>query len=545
MNSFTVQNQVIRRNIVNNIETPTDSLILKLNEIKVKDGNLGLTILIVGYIASDFDQTTSSSKPFEKKGAVQVVSLGHGNGVYVYKNGNEFMKNQIDKGPFFLNDGQTFVIEEVEAGAVIVMTEGGYGYSEQRRTGNTQILESPMPLLSLGLAFYETLFYAFRASENPNGINKGLLHVVCGPIKSKISLRKASDNSTVLNQQDTTLEPFTLKTFVLDGNIEYTLKGTEPVMACINARMGEGNESFYDSRLIMPPTNDGMTWPRNGQISALYPNTKVRYYNNRGDSNLTITPPTPAVNGFIVNGPGNPVDTDVVTGNSSGNYDPEGCTRYIANGLITAFSGADGAGLEATPMVPISTMSYKVAIVGIIRDTGSGAANSITVCSPYEGSFQLYSYNEVTELAELVSVLDSGGPPLSIIPIRRRATNTSPPTSLIDQRTPASAQIKAVASASSPETYGLQNDFLGGYIISNVPCMVVINTTQTNQAVSERFLGSSGNQVIGVRSRGDETVMFGISPDELKHKIVLSQDSNPLYYREVPGVPGNDTWVIA
>ena len=50
-------------------------------------------------------------------------------------------------------------------------------------------------------------------------------------------------------------------------------------MACHNANMDLSPFGrFYDSRLIMPLTNDGITWPRSGFISAPYNNTKVEFY---------------------------------------------------------------------------------------------------------------------------------------------------------------------------------------------------------------------------------------------------------------------------
>ena len=447
---------------------------------------------------------------------MQIVSLGKGNAVFVFRNGNDFINRIIDQGPYFLDEGQTFIIESVEPGSVIIMTEGGYGFSEQRRS----TFESPMPLLSLGLAFSETLFYAFRNSEGTNG----LVHVIAGPATSSITLTDATTGNVVLGQSNVVLDPFNRTTLTLDGNKEYKLSATEPIMACIHAFMGAGVQRFYDSRLIIPNTNDGIVWPRNGRVSSLYGNVKVNYYNNQGiGGSFTFADP--------------PVSLELqsLVGNSDLNYDPTGCTRLLAKGLITSFSGADGAGLEATPMVPISAMSYKIPIVGRVGNVGNGATNSITVASPFSGAFRVYNYNSVTEEPEIVTFNDpSGGGTSTIIPIIRRF-NVLPDTS-IKQRTPCSAQIRATEGDNS---YGLQSNFEGGFIISNVPCMVIVNTSQDD---TNTYLGSSGNQVPGVKSDGDETIMFGISPDELKSSIRLGSDD--LYYRQdITG--GVQTWTLA
>jgi len=112
-----------------------------------------------------------------------------------------------------------------------------------------------------------------------------------------------------------------------------------------------------------------------------------------------------------------------------------------------------------------------------------------------------------------------------------------------EQRTPSSAQIAATASAPN-DRYGLQTDFLGGYIISDVPCMAIINTSQTdNITPTEQFPGSSGNLVQGVRSAADETLVFGISPDELKCTIRLGTDD--LYYKQTISSGGTETWLLA
>ena len=125
------------------------------------------------------------------------------------------------------------------------------------------------------------------------------------------------------------LEPFELCYFYTDANSEFLIEATSPVMGCVQARMGgnppatptttqDGNARFYDARLIMPPTNDGITWPRSGFVSAPYDNTESTYYVRDG-----VTGAFPTVS------PGAPVDFDASTstGANDSDYEPRGATR--------------------------------------------------------------------------------------------------------------------------------------------------------------------------------------------------------------------------
>lgn len=519
--------------------------LLALNSIRVEEGNIGRTVLAVGYVGSDYQQNNPGvPKPFEERGAVQITSLGDGNAVLVYENGNDYLNGIASQGPFFLADGETFVIEVVEPGAIITMSEGGYGYSEQRRLVGSTIYESPMPLLSLGLAFRDTFFYAYRASSNPDGAERGLVHVICGPVPSTIKLENGLTGEAVNGQENIELTPFSRHTFVLDGDREYRIRATEPIMACVHSQMGVGVERFYDSRLIMPLTNDGITWPRSGYLSSLYQDCLVRYYNNIGSTGANNTVPGQ----FTVPGPGSPVSiaTDNGTGSSLPDYDPHGATRFLAEGLVSAFSGADGNGLEATPMMPCSAFSQKIPICGTILNSGTGRQNGIAIASQFEGTCRLYEFDRTTRTLVLRQVVDPvTGALVDDIVLERRTGTTY--TSELDQRAPASANVEANAGDANSGIYGFgagAPDFLGGILISNVPVTVVVNNTQNNGASSAYpYPGSSGNDVLGIRSKSDETLMVGTTPEEIRLNVRLAQDA--LYYRQTLQAGGTEVWVRA
>ena len=74
--------------------------------------------------------------------------------------------------------------------------------------------------------------------------------------------------------------------------------------------------------------------------------------------------------------------------------------------------------------------------------------------------------------------------------------------------------------------------------------MVIMNTTQNIDGTNTQlYRGSSGNQVPGVTSQGDETLMVGISPDAYKSFVRLGQDG--IFYRQTIQAGGVEAWVQA
>ena len=53
-----------------------------------------------------------------------------------------------------------------------------------------------------------------------------------------------------------------------------------------------------------------------------------------------------------------------------------------AKGLISAYSGADSAGLEASPLMPTAGMSQVVAQFFHIDDSGDGGNSGVAIASP-------------------------------------------------------------------------------------------------------------------------------------------------------------------
>lgn len=474
-----------------------------------ESGQIGKTVLAV---ANTFN---SANDPLLNK--AQITSLGAGNVMFVYASGADYTAGIIQEGPVFLEDGEVYVIQNLVNGSIITLSEGGYGFSNQVN-GND---ESPMPLMSLALAFKDTFFYGFRNCD----FGLGFLHLVNGPVESSVTLYD-DNNQVVLSQEEIVLKPWEYIRLDLNGNGEYRLVASENVMGATHAN----NNRFFDSRLVLPLTNDGMTWPRSGFVSALYNNTKIKYYvNDRASGDF-------GVDGVS---PGSPADFDAITGANDSDYEPRGATRLFASGLISAYSGADSSGLEASPLCPTKFTTQKVAVPLRVRTSGDGGNNSIALCSQYQGTARLYQWNQSTGQADLVTVTDPFGNNTTEINLERRnsANNTYfTPSTRDEQNFPAAALISA---NSNDYSYVFNNGFLGGYIEVDVPVVCVVNNEQSEILT---YRGTTGSAVAGISSDDDETLTFGITPEDIRTEFTRGKDG--LIYKRVIDA-GVETWEVA
>ena len=471
-------------------------------------GQPALTVLSVGYTNT---------------GKVQGCSLGDGNVVEVYANGSDFNSGTVLYREF-MSLGEPICFTGLSDGAIITSTQGFYGVSEAI-DGNA---ETPMGLLSYGLSFKFTFLFAFRDSNEyqQSAADRGFIFVVNGPLDNVIKL---TDGNGVVTQgqEDIALTPWQHYVLETDGNKEFILSGTNPMMTGITSAMSNidgvtGTNTFTDSRLVMPLTNDGITWPRSGQVSAPYANTQVEFFtrdNVTGFLNSTL--------GTGVN-PGLPVDFDaavgVGTGASDTDYEPDGATRVLATGLITAYSGADSAGSSASPLMPTSAMSQVVAQPFFIDDVGDGGNSGIAIASPYEGTAKVYSWNTATSSLVLEYT----------VPLLRNGVTIS---SKQDQKHPASGQV---ANETTTGTVLLVGDLDAGVIIADVPITVVVqNGTQT---YTPTLRSQNGTTTTSLVNDDDETLMLGWTPADLKAEITEGTDGI-LYKRVITG--GVETWVVA
>lgn len=462
-------------------------------------GQPALTVLAVGY-------TTS--------GKVQGCSLGKGNTIEVYESGAAFNDGDVLHREF-MKLGEPICFTGLSNGAVVTSTQGFYGVAEQVDAADM----SPMPLLSYGLAFDFTFFFNFRNGETYTnggaGGNQGWIHVVNGPLSNVIKLTNGS-GVTVQQQENIELGPWEYRRLFTSGNIEYIIEGTNPMMACAHANMDANPIGrFYDSKLVMPLSNDMISWPRSGDASAPFAGTVFDYYVRDG-----------AQGSFTVN-PGSPQPIDAITGATDQDYEPDGATRTLVNGLGTWYSGADSAGLEATPAMPVSAMSQVVAQPLFIDDTGDGGNSGIAIASPFEGEAQVWEWDDALGECTLAYT----------VPLNR---NIGGVTSPADQYHPAAG---LVANETSTGSVTLNGDLGPGYVSANVPITVVVQNGSPNQGPSKTLRSQGGSTTTGISDNDDETLMLGWTPSHLRAEITTGTDG--LLYRREVAAGGVESWVVA
>ena len=466
-------------------------------------GQPALTVLAVG-------ATTS--------GKVQGSSLGDGNVVEVYATGADYEDANVLYREF-MSAGEPICFTGLSPGAIITSTQGFYGCGEQSTVAGQK---SPMPLLSLGLSFNESYVYSFRNSNQTpnfitggtNGTSTGQVIIVNGALPSTVTFTRSGNN--VQGQTPRTLDPWELTYFYTDANGEYFISATSKVMACVQAFMGDDPQQsatdtvdpdarFYDARLIMPLTNDGMTWPRSGFVSAPYDNTQSKYYVRDG-----VTGDFPTVN------PGSPVDFDNAqgTGANDQDYEPRGATRLRASGLVSAYSGADSAGLEATPLMPVSAMSQVVAQPFHVVDVGDGGNSGVAIASPYKGTAKIYEWDTTSNTAVLAYT----------VPLDRGTTGQGiTPSTPEDQYIPAAGLVSNDAPGLTDTCIiELVGQLDPGYVVADVPITVVSQSGSDNNTFTIRSQNGTTTQSIVMKD--DETLMMGWTPQT--KRAVIKEDAD-------------------
>ena len=444
-------------------------------------------------------------------GKVQGVSLGDGNVIEVYANGDDY-SDSIVLYREFMALGEPICFTGLASGAIITSTQGFYGVGEQVQGVN----ESPMPLSSLGLAFTDTFLYCFRNSNNApgDGPSAGQIIITNGPLPSEVTLTR--DDNVVLGQENIALKPFEQKYLYTNANGEFRIVATNPVMGGVQAYMGNNpptnagdpgspTQRFYDARLIMPLTNDGITWPRSGFVSAPYDNTLSKYYVRDG-----------VIGDFPPVSPGSPVDFDASgsTGASDADYEPRGATRLRVSGLVSAYSGADSAGLEASPLMPVTAMSQLVAQPFWVDDSGDGGNSGVAIASPYEGTAKVYAWNSTSGVAELAYTVPLG---------RGDAGQGITPVTPEDQYIPCAGMVANEPTLDADAgVVQLVGNLAPGYVIADVPITVVAQNAEP--LLIPEIRSQNGTVTTSIVSDDDETLMLGWTPPIIKAELTTDID---------------------
>lgn len=467
-------------------------------------GQPGLTVLAIGSTITD----TSNGKAV-------VTSLGEGNVVRTYASGPDFVAGNIQFQEF-MGLGEDIAFTEVQNGTIITSTEGAYGFSEQKRGNAT----GPMPLMSYGLATKRTFFRALRNSNvyspGGTGTSQGWVNIVCGPIAANLSLLYG-DGTVVQGQANIPVEPWGFLTLYTDGNVEYIVDATENVMMCHSANMSTTNPQFYDPRLIMPLSNELLLPPRSGQLSAPFDNTIVQWYTRDGVSG--------SLNSGLGVSPGSPVNIQAApptgTGANDADYEPNGWTLFRAAGLISAYSGADSAGVDATAGIPTKFMSQRVAQPLHIADVGDGGNSGVAIASKHPGTARLYQWNQATGQADLAYT----------VPLTRFNVTVS---TREDQFHPCGGMV---ANETVDGAVPLVGSLGAGYVEADVPITVVVQNGDLNFRPTIR--SQNGATAPTIASNDDEVLALGWTPNEIAAEIRTGTDGL-LYRRDITS--GVATW---
>ncbi len=226
--------------------------------------------------------------------------------------------------------------------------------------------------------------------------------------------------------------------------------------------------------------------------------------------------------------PGSPQGIDAAvtggTANSQQNYNPAGLTRFRAVGLVSAFSGADGAGGDASPACPVSAMSQVVAQPFFVDDSGAGDQSSVTIASPYVGTAKIYEWNSGTSSLDLAYT----------VPLSRSGVTV---TTQDDQLHPAGGQVSNTTG--NTNVVALAGDLNPGVIVADVPIMVVMQSNITD-AISIR--SQNGTTATLIDQQDDETLMFGITPESIAAEI--REDADGILRRRAIDNTGAETWEV-
>ena len=247
-------------------------------------------------------------------------------------------------------------------------------------------------------------------------------------------------------------------------------------------------------------------------MSAPFSGTAVDYYSVDGtEGSFTVSP-------------GSAVDIQSATGQSATDYRPQGFTRFKAVGFVVAHSGADGAGRDATPAVPITALGQIIAQPFHIEDSGNGDQTSVTIFGPYVGTARVYEWNDTTGELDLAYT----------VPLNRQGVTVS---TQADQFHPTAGQV-----SNEPDTgvVALVGQLGPGVVIADVPIAII---SQSNSPLTDTVRSQNGTPTTTIINDDDETLMFGITPASIAADIRERGDG--VLVRQNINASNVGTWEVA
>ena len=365
------------------------------------------------------------------------------------------------------------------AGTIFRSTKGITGFS------------GPFPL-PFGLASMSSNYFRFYAFRNDVYV-----YVTSAGLESVVTLY-ASDETTIVDGP-VTIPPYGSTTLACNANTEFVVTSTGNVYCGTSANNG-GATNLLDTRIVPPMTTEILGYNRFNRVTAQFTGTTVTWYRRNGETNsFTVNAGTPVAiyTGDITGG------VAPTNAGSTVDYFENGWIILKADKPISCFSGADGAGSNATPGWPLNQLSQLFANPATISDSRTRADQaSISICSPYEGTATVYN---------------SSGVEIDTFTLTR---STTPATTADDQLYPAAGQWQPIDLAAPV-------DWIGGWVQTDVPSMCIMN-----------FMDST----VHTTDNGDETVIPGVTPEEIR--AVVIKDASGLYRRRDIDASGIESWNI-
>lgn len=354
--------------------------------------------------------------------------------------------------------------------------------SEKGLTGCTDPFPTPFGVSCLADTYFR--FYAFRQNV--------LVYATSAGRDSLVTLY-ASDETTIVDGP-TFISAYGSVTLACDVSAsEFVVVSTTDIFCGTGSYNTNPDNAATDVRLIPPMRTELIVHNRGNRVTAQFSDTSVTWYKrDMTQGTVTVNGGTPFTIGNVAN-----------AGNDNW-FQNQGWLILRSDKPISSFTGADGAGGNATEAWPLEFLAQNFPIYSTISTDPDFHQAGINIASPYEGEARVY---------------DSTGALVFTFPYVR---GTSPPVTPDDQQYPAAGQ-------SNPGSDGYA-ELTGGWIETTSPAVCVIN-----------FIGTAtGN--FGVSDNGDETVIPGTSPEELKAQI--RKDPDGFLRRRDIDVSGVETWNI-
>ncbi len=351
--------------------------------------------------------------------------------------------------------------------------------SSKGLTGCTDPFPTPFGVSCIASTYFR--FYAFRRSV--------LVYATSAGRDSLVTLY-SGDETTIIDGPNF-ISAYGSTTLACNANAEFVVKSTTDIFCGTGAHFEDASNALLDVRLLPPMRTELIVYNRFNRVTAQFTDTNVDWYRqDMVQGSVTVNAGTPFLLG-----------TDSIAGSGIAFAD-NGWLILRSDKPISSFTGADGAGSNATEAWPLEFLAQMFPIYSTIELSTNYSIAGINIASPYEGSARIY---------------DSSGTMVFTFDYTR---GTSPPVSPGDQDYPAAGQ-------SNPGNDGYAA-LTGGWVETTTPAVCIIN-----------YNGAVG---FGATDNGDETLIPGTSPEEFKAQI--RKDPDGFLRRRDIDASGNETWEI-